>query len=78
MSLAEWLLIHTASIIFWLWVLIWGGANWLMGWKSLFFIDWFAIHWNVEQIRLYAFCILFFQIIWFLIGLFNPAYRGFF
>lgn len=77
MGLAEWFLIHALSALFWLWIIIFGGANWLEGWKSFFFIDWFAAYWNAEQLRLYALCILFFQVAWFLIGAAKPEYRGF-
>jgi hypothetical protein len=76
-GLVEWCLIHLITALFPLWILNWGGAKWLEGWKSFFLIDWFAARWNAEQLRLYAFCILVFQGIWFLIGLVKPEYRGF-
>jgi len=77
MSLTEWIIGHGVMGLFWLWVLIWGGAEWLEGWKSFFIIDWFAAWWSAEQLRLYALCILVFQVIWFFIGFAVPEWRGF-
>ncbi len=77
MSLLDWALIHLFSALFWLWILNWGGAKWLEGWRAFFFISWFAARWNAEQLRLYALCLLCLQCIWFVIGVFVPSWRGF-
>lgn len=47
------------------------------GWASFWLIHWMAPSWSAEQIRLYALCILVFQAIWFLVGLFKPELRIF-
>ncbi len=75
MGLLEWVIIHSIIVLFWLWVLKWGGAEWLEGWKTLFIVDWFAAVWSAEQIKLYALCVLIFQLIWFVIGVFSPGLR---
>lgn len=77
MSLFEWILCHGLIAVFWLWILNWGGAEKLEGWKAFFVIDWFAAWWSAEQLRLYALCMLVFQTIWFLCGVFVPEWRGF-
>lgn len=75
MSLTKWLLLHSVSALFWIWILAWGGASRLEGWRAFFLVNWFTAHWNAEQLRLYALCILFFQAIWFVVGLFKPEFR---
>jgi len=77
MGILEWLLIHLLSALFWVWILSWGGAKWLEGWKAFISINWFAGWWNAEQLRLYALCILVIQVIWLGVGVFKPEYRGF-
>jgi len=77
MTTLAWLSWHALTATFWLWILCWGGARVVEGWTSFWLIHWMAPSWNAEQIRLYALCILVFQAIWFLIGLFKPELRLF-
>ena len=76
MSLLEWTTVHLLGVLFWLWILNWGGARWLEGWRAFFLLDWFAARWNAEQLRLYALLLLVLQSGWFVLGAIVPAYRG--
>lgn len=76
MTLVEWVIIYILSALFWLWILNWGGARWLEGWKASFMVGWFTGWWTAEQLRLYALILLVFETIWFLVGLVKPEYRG--
>ena len=75
MSIGEFAGIYLLNSLFWKWIISWGGAQWLEGWKSMLFLDWFAWSWNAEQIRLYALVIWVFTTIFFLLGLFKPEWR---
>lgn len=78
MTIIAWLIWFLISSIFYGWVLLGNGANWLEGWKSWLAIGWFSLDWTAEQIRLYVLIIWIFQAIWFVIGLFKPELRLFF
>lgn len=54
MSSSALILIYLISSVFWKWILSWGGAKWIEGWKSFFLISWLASGWSEEQIKLYA------------------------
>jgi hypothetical protein len=75
MDLTLWILFYLTSMLFWLWILRWGGAEWLEGWKAWAAIGWFAGHWQAEQIRLYALLLLIVETVGFVVGLFVPAIR---
>ncbi|NNF98655.1 MAG: hypothetical protein HKM93_04700 [Desulfobacteraceae bacterium] len=77
MSLSAWTILNIINALFWLWILRWGGARWLEGFKSALLIHWLTINWNAEQIRLYALLILVISIIWFVVGIFIPELRFF-
>ncbi len=77
MNILEWIALNCFIILFWLWILCWGGARWVEGAKSIFLIHFFAIKWDSEQIRLYALCILVVNIAWFFAGVFVPDLRFF-
>ncbi|MEJ2454550.1 MAG: hypothetical protein P8103_10375 [Candidatus Thiodiazotropha sp.] len=75
MDVILWILVYIASILLWLWILRWGGAEWLEGWKAWAAIGWFAGHWKAEQIRLYAWLLLILETVGFVVGLFVPDLR---
>ena len=54
MSLPLWFLLFILESIYCWWGIGYGGAKWIEGWKSFFMIDWFALDWTAEQIRLYV------------------------
>ena len=76
-SLSVWIIGHSISALIYAWIIFWGGARWLEGWKAWGILGWFAGHWNADQLRLYAACILFLDIIWFVVGLVYPGARFF-
>ena len=75
MSLIGWIIAFALNSLFWKWIISWGGAQQIEGWKSLFVIGSTATHWNAEQIRFYGMIIWFFSALWFLLGLFFPEIR---
>ena len=54
MSLPLWFLLFILESIYCWGGIGYGGAKWIEGWKSFFMIDWFALDWTAEQIRLYV------------------------
>jgi len=75
-SLAEWILLYLVDLLFWLWVLRWGGAEWLEGtFVSGVLINLRAPFWGSEGIKLFGWLIVFISTIWFVMGLFMPEMR---
>jgi len=74
-DIGSWVLVYLLTALFWYWILSWGGARWIEGWKSWGIIGWFAGHWNVEQIRFYALIMLILETVWFGAGLYSPTVR---
>lgn len=70
-----WIAMYLLSSLFYKWVLSWGGAKTIEGWKSFFLIGWFALDWNSEQIRLYALISWLVTTVIFIIGCFNSQFR---
>lgn len=65
-----WLLGHGLNTLFWLWVLLWGGADRLEGtFAAGFLIDWLAPSWSADGIRLFALLMLVVGGIAFAVGL---------
>jgi hypothetical protein len=76
MDYAAWVLLFITNCLFCLWVLRWGGAEWMEGWRSIFFVDWAqSIAWTAEQIKLYVLVCWIGHTLWFAIGLFLPEAR---
>ena len=76
MSLTAWIILYLGQLVFWVWVIRWGGAERLEGtFASGFLINYFATRWNADGIRLFAWLTLAAGTIWFVIGLFNPLVR---
>lgn len=75
-SVQEWILWAVLSGVFWLWVLLWGGAERLeRTFLSGFLISWFAPKWSAEGIKLFALLSLAGTLIAFVVGLFIPEVR---
>jgi hypothetical protein len=54
-ALDWWSLLYVASVLFWVWVIWWGGAEWLEGtFVSGLLIHVFAPDWSVHGIKLFA------------------------
>ncbi|WP_198087113.1 hypothetical protein [Variovorax sp. E3] len=76
MSLTLWIVLHAAQALLWLWVLRWGGADYLEGtFLSGFIFNNFAPRWNAEGLRMAALILLVFCAITFVAGLFFPSLR---
>lgn len=75
METGDFVALYCLNSLFWKWIISWGGARWLEGWKSLVFLEWFAWGWNAEQIRLYALVAWGFSTLFFVVGLFKPEWR---
>ena len=77
MSLLVWFVLFAANSGFTLWVMRRRGAEWMEGWKSLFFIDWlYGAFWNAEQIKLYFLLLWVLHAAWFVVGIFAPVARA--
>ena len=77
MPLWLWLLLFIVNSLYCCWIIGFGGARWIKGWKSFFLIDWFALDWNAEQIRMYMLIIWVASLIWFILGVIKPELRVF-
>lgn len=76
MSITVWIVLYVLNSFWWKWIISWGGAQWVEGWKSFLLIEWFALDWNAEQIRLYALCTWVLSTLWFIAGMLVPGLRG--
>lgn len=78
MSLIEWIITYLILLLFWLWVIKWGGAERLEGtFTSGMLIHIFAIRWSALGIKLFASVSLIISTIFFSIGIFFPELRLF-
>ena len=75
LTLLEWVGMYGIESLFWWWILAWGGAEWVEGWKSFFLIHWLAPTWSSEGIRLFALVVWVLSTLWFVFGLFMPEVR---
>jgi hypothetical protein len=71
MSLKAWIITYSFDLIFWLWIIFWGGADWIKdsiigGYLSLL---------DTDSIRWMGWIFLIWSTIWFIIGLFTPNAR---
>lgn len=72
-----WVLLFIAESLYCWWIICFGGAYKIEGWKSFFLIEWFALDWNAEQIRMYMLIIWVASLIWFMLGVIKPELRVF-
>ena len=76
MGLTAWCLFYGIELIFWIWIIRWGGAERLEGtFSSGFLLHMFAPRWSADGIKLFAWLMMIVSTIWFAIGLFNPGVR---
>ena len=74
MSTPVWICLYIFISLTCKWILSWGGADVIKGWKSIFFLDMEA-DWNKEQLRaMTLFTWIGFTIL-FIVGLIFPEYR---
>ena len=75
MSTWVWVLIYLAVSLMFKWIISWGGADYIKGWKSIFFLDMESSSWNEEQLRAMALFLWIAFTILFVIGLLYPEFR---
>ncbi len=78
MSLTAWVITYLIGLVFWLWVVRWGGAEWLEGtFTSGFLISIFAPQWTTDGIKLFGYGTIIISTIFFILGIFFPDFRHF-
>jgi hypothetical protein len=78
MELFAWIIGYLLNLLLCLWMVRWGGAEWLEGtFLSGFLVNIFAPRWNAGGIKLYIWLTLLISSVWFLLGLFWPEIRIF-
>jgi hypothetical protein len=78
MTIPSWILTYLIDLGFWLWVVRWGGAEWLEGTLSSgFLVNIFAPRWSADGIKLFGYGIIFISTIYFILGIFFPDFRHF-
>jgi hypothetical protein len=79
MSLTELVVIYSLNLLFWVWVIKWGGAKWLEGsFISGLLIHIFAPRWTAEGIKLFGYGSLVITTILFILALIWPDFGYFF
>ena len=79
MSLTELIVTYSINLVFWLWVVRWGGAEWLEGsFTSGFLIHFFAPRWSADGIKLFGYSAILISTIFFVAALFYPDFRYYF
>lgn len=76
MSLTAFIVVYGINLVFWLWVVRWGGAERLEGtFASGFLIHLFAPRWSAEGIKLFGWAALLISTVLFIAGLIVPDVR---
>jgi hypothetical protein len=77
MSELAWIACYGLNVLFWLWLIRWGGAERLEGtFTSGLLLSTFAPRWSADGIRLFAWISLIGSTVTFLIGIFRPDFRS--
>lgn len=72
----SWFILYLLLSLFYKWIISWGGAKKIEGWKSFFIIGWFAFDWSSEQIRFFALISWIILTFIFIYGLMNSQFRN--
>jgi hypothetical protein len=79
MSLTWWVVTYLADLLFWLWVVRWGGAEKLEGtFSSGFLISILAPQWSEEGIKLFGYGAIVISTVLFVLGIFFADFRDMF
>lgn len=79
MSLTELIAFYLINLLFWLWIVRWGGAEWLEGrFISGFLIHFFAPRWSADGIKLFGYGTILFSTVLFVVAIFYPDFRYYF
>jgi hypothetical protein len=77
MSTVSWIFWYVADVLFWTWIIFWGGAKLLEGtWVSGCLLSIFPIDWDADGIKAFAWLSLFVSSVYFILGLIKPELRG--
>ena len=71
----EWIFLYILSLLFWLWIALWGGAERLENTLEGFLLIDMASFLETDTIKIFAWFVIFVSTILFLIGIFNPEFR---
>jgi len=75
MSIVEFSILYIIDLVILLWIVRWGGAGWLENSFIAGFLNYFAIGWRAEGIKLFALLWLIISTILFFVGLIEPELR---
>lgn len=75
MALGLWCLLFAIYSAYCWWIIGFGGAKWIEGWKSSIFIGLVSLDWNAEQIRMYVLIFWLASLVYFVIAIFRPELR---
>ena len=76
MSVILWIAIYTIYSLVTKWIISWGGAGYIQGWKTWFFFNLSqSEEWTKDQVIMMAWFFWILYTLWFLLGLFNPELR---
>ena len=79
MSLTELIVAYSINLLFWLWIVRWGGAEWLEGrFLSGLLVHFFATRWSAEGIKLFGYGTILISTILFVTAIFYPDFRYYF
>ncbi|MFC1645767.1 hypothetical protein ACFL2Y_01135 [Candidatus Omnitrophota bacterium] len=74
--LIAWLIGYFINVIFFLWIIKWGGAKWLSGRFLSGLLFWpNAPRWDADGIKLFVWLEFIAATIWFVVGIFVPEAR---
>jgi len=78
MPLIAWIIAYALNMLFWLWIVRWGGAERLEGtFSSGLLISVFAPKWSAEGIKVFGYGAIIVSTIGFVLGVFFPDFRYF-
>jgi len=76
MSLTAWLISYLVLTTFWIWIVRWGGAEWIEGrLLSGFLISMWAVNWSVDGIKVFGWGALSLNTALFILGIIWPDFR---
>lgn len=79
MSLTELIVVYLIQLIFWLWIVKWGGAERIEGsFLSGLIVHIFAPRWSADGIKLFGYAAILLSTILFVVAIFSPDFRYFF
>jgi len=76
MSLTPLITTYLIQLVFWLWIVRWGGAEWLEGtFLSGFLVHIFAPRWSADGIKFFGWGAILISSVLFVIAIFFPDFR---